>query len=98
MTPRPTDPDRPDEARAYLQGFDDHADVIDLGPIERNPQDVVIYDRGARRLATFVATSGDIVIRAELRGSQRVVTALNAENARRLSDALQWAARLADPR
>ena len=67
------EPDRPDdafiaemlkehaEARAYLQGFDDHADVIDQ-PVEHAPEDVVIHDRGQRRWTITRATTGFVVI------------------------------------
>lgn len=67
------EPDRPDdafiaemlkehaEARAYLQGFDDHADVIDQ-PVEHAPEDVVIHDRGQRRWTVTRATTGFVVI------------------------------------
>jgi hypothetical protein len=49
MTPgEPTDTE---SARAYLQGFDDCADIVDmpalLGPIEHAPADIVIHDRGS---------------------------------------------------
>jgi hypothetical protein len=49
------------EARAYLQGFDDHADVIDQ-PVEHGPDDVVIHDRGQRRWTVTRATTGFVVI------------------------------------
>jgi hypothetical protein len=76
--------------------------TIDLEPVEHAPQDVVVHDRGQRRWTVFVATSGAVVItRSALRGhprSERVVAALDRDNARGLSDALQWAARVAEPR
>ena len=99
--PTTSQPETDDAARSYLRGFDDHADVIDQ-PVEHAPEDVVVLDRGQRRLTVFVATSGAfVIIRSPLRGrprSDRVVTALDRDNARGLSDALQWAARIAEPR
>ena len=107
------EPDRPDdafiaemveehpEARAYLQGFDDHADVIDM-PVEHSPEVVLVFDRGQRRWTVTVATSGVIVIvRGALRGRpkhDRVVTTLDRDAARNLADALTWAVSIAEPR
>ena len=73
--------------------------VPDLGPVERTPEDIRIYDRSSRRW-TVRTSAGWVVL---LRGApplrhggegRRVITALTPDAARSLADALNWAASL----
>jgi hypothetical protein len=92
----PTDqPDRPEpEAAAYLRGFDDAQNAIDQpGPIERTADAVVIHDTDGRRLTVSPSsTTGTIVIVRRTGHHATLVTVLDRDNARGLSDALAMAA------
>jgi hypothetical protein len=93
----PTNQPEP-EARAYLQGFDDAQNITDqLEPIERNPEDVTIFDRSSRRWTVRLTTGWVVLLGGAppLRHGgegRRVITALTPDNARALSDALAMAA------
>jgi hypothetical protein len=72
---------------------------------ERGPDDVVVYDRTARRWMVRRSNSGLWIglLRGPSPGSpghqgNKLVTAFDATHARRMSDALEWAARVVDPR
>jgi hypothetical protein len=90
MTPsEPTNP----EARAYLEGFDDHAGIVDP-PTEHSPEEIVIHDTGGRRL--IVNAKSALVFVSGYSPSAGTVIELDRDNANALSDALQWAARTVD--
>jgi hypothetical protein len=80
--------------------------IIHLSPLEYAPEDVVIFDRGARRWAVRLSNTGQWVglLRGASPGSPRftpgtrLVTAFDARHALNLADAVQWAARIAEPR
>ena len=79
--------------------------LLDPGPIERVPQDVVVYDRTARRWAVRISNTGQWVglLRGPRSGESarrgtHLVTAFDPSAARNLSDALTWAASIAAPR
>ena len=80
--------------------------IPDLGPVETQPQHVVIYDRTARRWTVRLSNDGQWIglIRGwtpgypSRQGDRRLVTAFDPNSSRNLSDALQWAARIAEPR
>jgi hypothetical protein len=81
--------------------------IIHLEPLEHAPQDVVIYDRTARRWTVRLSNSGQWVglVRGPTPGlpggrgrGNRLIGAFNADHARNLADALTWAALLVDNR
>jgi len=69
----------------------------DLEPVEHAPEDIVVHDTERRRWTVHTATTGAVVVvraRSSHRNTRdRVVTVLDQDNARGLSDALEWAAR-----
>jgi hypothetical protein len=81
--------------------------IIYLEPLEHSPSDVVIFDRVARRWTVRLSRTGVWVglIRGPSPGAPggqgkgpRVIAAFDARHALNLSDGLQWAARIAEPR
>ena len=80
--------------------------IPDIGPIEHSPADIRIMDRSRRRLIVSATATGVVVVAQSDEVEQgiqvvtrsKVLTALDRDNARGLSDALQWAASIAAPR
>ena len=80
--------------------------VPDIGPVETQPADIRIMDRSRRRLIVSATATGVVVVAQSDEVEQgiqvvtrsKVLTALNPANARGLSDALVWAASIAEPR
>jgi hypothetical protein len=95
----PSEPTIPD-----LEASSSSSAVPPSEPTEHSPADIVIHDRGRRQLTVRTNPTtmpGAIVIHRWARipsDRDRVVAVLDADNARGLSDALQWAARIAEPR
>ena len=77
--------------------------TIHLEPLETQPDQIVVFDRTARRWVIRLSNTGQWVglLRGASPGSPRftpgtrLVTAFDPNSARSLSDALTWAASLA---
>jgi hypothetical protein len=75
-------------------------------PAERSPGDIIIFDRVARRWTVRLSRDGLWIglVRGGSPGASgqgsgaKLAVAFDARYARNLSDALEWAARIADPR
>jgi hypothetical protein len=105
-TDQPTDDahDRPDDgvelSRAHPRGFDDVQDSIDqldetdgTAATEHAPEDIDIYDARGRCLIVLPTPIGVVVRGFPAGDAASDVVELDRDNARGLTDALEWAVR-----